>query len=69
MRLMRAHTHCAQVKLATLAAMTAWLVRAEGLPAGPLARFREGVAEKESLKRAHLRDLVLVCARVCQLVL
>lgn len=58
---MRHYIHRAQVKLSALAAMTAWLVRAEGLPAGPLARFREGVAEKDSLKRAHLRDLVQVC--------
>ena len=44
-------------KLALLRALGAWLPRCSALPASALTRLSEGLAEKETLRRGHLRAL------------
>jgi hypothetical protein len=47
-----------EVRLALLGALAAWLPRCGALPPAALARLAQGLAEKEALRRGHLRALL-----------
>ena len=52
-----------EVRLAIVAALGAWLGRLAAWPPCALARMNDGLAEREPLRRAHLRALVQARAR------
>lgn len=46
-----------EVKLQLLAALGAWLSHAQSIPGAALQRLKDGMKEKDALRRAHLRSL------------
>ena len=53
------------VRTSIVGALGAWLSRLDSWPTSALSRLRDGLGEKEALRRAHLRALVQV--RCCRL--